>query len=235
MIDLLGNAIYNYHFENSMDPLTTWTSYTDKETLSCDYFFRKYNEMPIIEKKALDLSEGEVLDVGSGAGCHSLYLQKNKKIKVTSIDVSKKCVEVSKSLGLIHTINKSFFNHNNFKYDTILFLMNGVGICGTVNRLKLLLDHSISLLKENGQILLDSSDLIYLFDKDKDGGVWVRGDKYYGELSYSLNYRNQEENFPWLFIGYEKLKEITKKSNLKCEKIIDGQNYDYLARITKEY
>ena len=220
MIDLLGNAIYNYHFENSMDPLTTWTSYTDKETLSCDYFFRKYNEMPIIEKKALDLSEGEVLDVGSGAGCHSLYLQKNKKIKVTSIDVSKKCVEVSKSIGLKHTINKSFFNHNNFKYDTILFLMNGVGICGTINRLKLLLDHSISLLKENGQILLDSSDLIYLFDKDKDGGVWVRGDKYYGELSYSLNYRNQEE---------------TKKSNLKCEKIIDGQNYDYLARITKEY
>ena len=57
MIDLLGNAIYNYHFENSMDPLTTWTSYTDKETLSCDYFFRKYNEMPIIEKKEIALEK----------------------------------------------------------------------------------------------------------------------------------------------------------------------------------
>ena len=233
MIDLLGNAIHDYYLKKNNNPLITWTSLTDKETLDCKYFFRKYNEMPLIEKKALDLSKGKILDVGCGAGCHSLYLQDFKKENVTSIDISKKCIEVSKLLGLKKTINQSFFKHKNDKYDTILFLMNGAGICGTLDRLELLLNHSAKLLNDNGQLLIDSSDLIYLFDKDSDGGVWVRGDKYYGELKYYLSYENQEENFPWLYVDYEKLEEIAFKNKLHCEKMISGENYDYLAKITK--
>ena len=114
MIDLLGNAIYNYHLKKNNHPLITWTSYTDKEALDCKYFFRKYDEMPLIEKKALDLSKGKTLDVGCGAGCHSLYLQDFKKLNITSIDISKKCIEVSKLLGLKNTINQSFFKHKNY-------------------------------------------------------------------------------------------------------------------------
>lgn len=235
MIDLLGNAIYNYHLKKNNHPLITWTSYTDKEALDCKYFFRKYDEMPLIEKKALDLSKGKTLDVGCGAGCHSLYLQDFKKLNITSIDISKKCIEVSKLLGLKNTINQSFFKHKNYKYDTILFLMNGAGICKTLDRLELLLNHSSKLLNEDGQILVDSSDLIYLFDKDLDGGVWVRGDKYYGEITYSLSYGKQVEKFPWLYVDYEKLEEVALKTNFRCEKIVNGKNYDYLAKLTKVY
>ena len=233
MIDVLGNAIYDYYFKKNKNPLITWTSYTKKEMLDCKYFFRKYDQMPLIEKTALDLSKGKILDVGCGAGCHSLYLQDFKKQNITSIDISKKCIEVSKVLGLKKTINQSFFKHKNNKYDTILFLMNGAGICGTLDRLELLLNHSAKLLNDSGQLLIDSSDLIYLFDKDSDGGVWVSGDKYYGELEYYLSYENQEENFPWLYVDYKKLEEIAFKNKLQCEKIISGENYDYLAKITK--
>ena len=234
MSDLLGKALYNY-YKKINKPLVTWTSYTEKDTLECEYFFRKYKDMPKIEQKALDLAKGKILDVGSGAGCHSLYLQNIKNYSVTSIDISKKSIEVSKLLGLKNTINQSFFDHNNCKYDSILFLMNGAGICGTLDRLKLLLNHSSKLLNNDGQILIDSSDLIYLFDKDSDGGIWVRGDKYYGELNYSISYENKIEKFPWLYVDYNKLEEIALKANLNCEKIINGENYDYLAKLTKVY
>jgi len=235
MIDLIDTAIYNYHIKKINEPLITWTSYTYKDSLDCKYFFRKYNEMPIIEQKALKLAKGKILDVGSGAGCHSLYLQNIKKYSVTSIDISKKSIEVSKLLGLKKTINQSFFYHKNHSYDTILFLMNCAGICGTLDRLELLLNHSLKLLNNDGCILIDSSDLIYLFDKDLDGGVWVRGDKYYGELIYNLSYYDQVESFPWLYVDYKKLEEVASKVNLRCEKIINGKNYDYLAKLTREH
>ena len=235
MIDLLGNAIYNYHVNKVDSPLITWTSYTGKDSLDCKYFFRKYNEMPLIEQKALHLAKGKILDVGCGAGCHSLYLQNVRKQSVTSIDISKKAIEVSKLLGLKNTINKSFFDHISNTYDTILFLMNGAGICGTLDKLELLLHHSLKLLNKNGQILIDSSDLIYLFNKDIDGGVWVRGDKYYGELIYNLSYRTQVESFPWLYVDYKKLREIAVKINFKCEKIANGENHNYLAKLTRVF
>ena len=113
--------------------------------------------------------------------------------------------------------------------------MNGAGICKTLDRLELLLNHSSKLLNEDGQILVDSSDLIYLFDRDLDGGVWVRGDKYYGELTYSLSYGKQVEKFPWLYVDYEKLEEVALKTNFRCEKIVNGENHDYLAKLTKVY
>ena len=235
MKDLLGHALYNYHVKNINEPLVTWTSYTEKDPIDCKYFFRKYSEMPRIEQKALNMANGKILDVGSGAGCHSLYLQNIKNKLVTSIDISEKSIEVSKLLGLKNSINQSFFDYSGSNYDSILFLMNGAGICGTLDRLGDLLNHSHKLLNKNGQILIDSSDLIYLFDRNDDGTVWVRGDKYYGELTYSISYCNQSESFPWLYIGYKKLEEVALRNNFNCEKIINGENHDYLAKLTKVY
>ena len=127
--------------------------------------------MPKIEQKALQLSKGNILDVGCGAGSHSLYLQNIKKLNVTAIDTSVGAIEICKEQGITNANVANFYEHSG-KYDTILLLMNGSGIVGTLNNFNSFFKHLKSLLAINGQVLIDSSDLIYLFENE-DGEYWV--------------------------------------------------------------
>jgi hypothetical protein len=92
-------------------------------------------------------------------------------------------------------------------------------------------------LAENGQILIDSSDIIYMFDdddsEDSDGGKWISGDKYYGELEFTITYKGEKEApFPWLYMDYNTLQNAAVANGLKCELVLEGEHYDYLARLT---
>ena len=87
MKDLFGKAILDFQTNNSPEDLITETNISEADEMSVDYLFRSFNEMPKLEKKALQLCKGKVLDVGCGAGSHSLYLQK-KGFQVTAIDIS---------------------------------------------------------------------------------------------------------------------------------------------------
>jgi len=73
MKDLFGQAILDYQTNHSPEDLYTETSISELDVMPIDYLFRKYDDMPILEQKALDLSKGKILDVGCGAGSHSLY------------------------------------------------------------------------------------------------------------------------------------------------------------------
>jgi len=186
--------------------------------------------MPKIEKKALKMCKGKVLDIGCGAGSHGLYIQNNMKMSVIGIDDSKRAVEVSKERGLKKVVLKSIWDYKAEGFDTILLLMNGMGIAKSIDNLSPFLLHLKKKLNHGGQILVDSSDLIYLFDEE-DIALWEKDKLYYGEVDYGISFENNTESFPWLYIGFEKLEKIAKKNNLKCELIIKGDNYDYLAKI----
>jgi hypothetical protein len=111
--------------------------------------------------------------------------------------------------------------------------MNGIGLAGQLNELDRLLMHLKELLKPGGQILLDSSDIIYMFDKDDDGGYWVPDNgKYYGEVQFTLKYKGlKSDPFYWLYLDYNRLEQVAGQQNLSCKLVCEGTHYDYLARL----
>ena len=234
MKDLFGQAIYDYHFNNSPENLYTETSISEEDEMEVSYLFREFNEMPIIEQKAITLSKGKILDIGCGAGSHSLELQNKLQLDVTAIDISKKAIATCIARGIKQTEVCGILDLNeNTQYDTILLLMNGTGIFGTIKQIPIYLNKLKRLLLPNGQILIDSSDIIYMFDEDEDGGKWIPGTNYYGELTFKIKYKNEaEEEFPWLYLDYNTLQNAAIANGFKCELVLEGEHYDYLAKLT---
>ena len=233
--DIFGEALWDHFNHPKSKELITWTDLTEEDAVPLNYFFRDFSEMPKLEQHALELTKGRTLDIGCGSGCHSLYLQNEKKIDVTGIDNSAGAIKTAKKRGVKNLIESSIFDCEVAYFDTLLLLMNGPGVCGTLDKLEELLIKIKSLLSENGQILLDSSDLIYLFDETHEGEKIVSGDQYYGELNYGIRFEGQTENFSWLYVDFENLSHFAKKAGLKSELILEGENWDYLARLTREY
>lgn len=233
MKDLFGKAILDFQTNNSPEDLITETSISEEDEMSVAYLFRSYDEMPELEQKALQLVKGKTLDVGCGAESHSLYLQNERNIEVTSIDISENAIKASTLRGLKNAKVQDILKLENEKFDTILLLMNGTGIFGTLKETPKYLQKLKSLLNPNGQILIDSSDIIYMFDDDEDGGKWIPSDGYYGELTFKISYKKQtEEEFPWLYLDYNTLQNAAFANGLHCELIREGEHFDYLAKLS---
>jgi len=233
MKDLFGKAILDYQTGNAPENLITETSISEEDEMDVSYLFRDYSTMPELEQKALQLAKGKVLDVGCGAGSHSLYLQNERGLDVTAIDISANAIEACKLRGIKNTIAGDVMEHEQ-TYDTILLLMNGAGMCGKLKRISGFLYKLKSLLNPGGQILLDSSDIIYMFDEDDDGGKWIPTDiDYYGEVIFNVTYKGEQEKpFNWMYIDYNTLQNAAHGNKLQCELILEGKHYDYLARLS---
>jgi SAM-dependent methyltransferase len=232
-MDPIGQAIHNYYFDNDKEFLDVDSNYTENEEIDPARFFRKFNEMPDLEKTALNLCQGRVLDVGAGAGSHALELQA-RGFLVTALDKSELAVGVMLHRGVSNVIHEDICRFKSDNFDSILLLMNGAGIAGTIQGLKELISHLKSLLAQGGQILLDSTDISYLFEEE-DGSVWVdlaSGD-YYGEMTYTVTYKkNITATFPWLFIDFETLSDIAAACGFSCELVGEGADNDFLARLS---
>jgi len=232
MTDILGTALLDYYHGNYTEDIFAETNISEEDVLPLPYFFRSYSEMPKLERNALKLSKGKVLDVGSGAGCHALYLQK-KGLEVLAIDTSEGAVEVCKLRGVSEVKNIDLLRLENQKFDTILMLMNGTGIFQKLEYISVYLQHLKSLLETNGQILIDSSDLQYMYDRSEEGGIWIPGDRYYGELEYIMKYKGVEsDSFDWLYLDENIFESACLNEGLQFEIISRGDNFDYLVRIT---
>ncbi len=232
MKDLFGQALLDFHNGNYTENLITSTNISDEDELPLPYLFRSFMDMPKLEQKALQLAHGKTLDVGCGAGSHSLYLQE-KGIEVKAIDVSKGAVEVAKMRGVTHVELKNILDETE-AFDTILLLMNGTGIFQELTQVSKYLTHIKSLLSANGQLLVDSSDINYMYEDD-DGGFWQDlHANYYGELDFYMSYKGEEEvPMKWLYLDFDTLKMACETVGLHCELVMDGEHYDYLARVYK--
>ena len=232
MKDLFGQALLDYQNGNYTEDLITSTSISEEDILPIPYLFRSYSDMPKLEQKAVDLAHGNVLDVGCGAGNHSLYSQE-KGMEVKAIDISKGAIEVCRQRGISNAEVKNILDETE-TFDTILLLMNGTGVFEDLASVPRYLTHLKQLLKPNGQILVDSSDIKYMY-QDDDGSYWIDAHaNYYGELEYYVRYKNVDETpFKMLYLDFEALKSACKTVGLQCELVIEGEHYDYLARITQ--
>lgn len=232
MKDLFGQALLDYQTNHAPENILTETNISEEDEMDVAYLFRSFKEMPKLEQKALQLSKGKILDVGCGAGSHALYLQE-KGLDVTAIDISEKAIEACKLRGIKKANVWDVLNYSGEKFDTLLLLMNGTGIFGKLNQISKYLTHLKSLLNEGGQILIDSSDLIYMYDQDEDGSYEVPATGYYGELTFTISYKGQtEEPFDWLYLDYNTLQNACHAHGMNCELIEEGEHFDYLARLT---
>ena len=232
--DIFGNAVKAYFLQGKEEEITVHSPDFDDDVIPVPYLFRSYEEMPVLEQTALDKCSGRVLDVGCGAGSHALYLQEKRKLEVTAIDTSAGAIEVCRLRGIKDARKTAFQDLSKEKYDTVILLMNGTGIVGRLNKLDDFFQKLKQLLNPEGQVLIDSSDLSYLFDPDEDGGIWVdAANGYYGELQYTLTYGGESsETFEWLYLDYNSLYLAASKNGFGCELIKEGEHYDYLAKLT---
>lgn len=228
--DLFGIALLDYHNGKYTEDIITWTSISDEDILPLPYLFRDFNEMPKLEQEALKLASGKILDVGCGSGSHSLWLQQ-KGLNVKGIDISEGAVEVAINRGVKNVELKSLLKESE-TFDTILLLMNGTGIFKELYQVFNHLNHLKSLLNTGGKILVDSSDISYMYHDD-NGGKWIELNKnYYGELDYFIRYKDEEElPMKWLYLDYDTLNNASNMVGLKCTKIMDGDHFDYLAQL----
>lgn len=233
MKDLFGKALLDYQNGNYSEDIMTSTHISDEDALPLPYLFRSFKDMPKLEQKALKLCKGSVLDVGCGSGSHSLYLQENG-FDVKAIDISKGAIEVSKKRGILKADVLNILDERD-TFDTILLLMNGTGIFQELTQVSKYLSHLKTLLKAGGQILIDSSDIKYMYE-DEDGGYWMDMNAgYYGELDYFLSYKSEKEApMKWLYLDFETLKLACETIGLQCELVLDGEHFDYLARLIFE-
>lgn len=233
MKDLMGRAIWDYFHNENPEDLQTETSISELDELPVEYLFRDFEEMNKIEKKALKLSQGKVLDIGAGAGSHSLYLQNERNLDVTALDNSPKSIEVCQLRGIQKVVAQNMLEFSEETFDTILLLMNGTGIFQSLNVIDIYLQKLHSLLNKNGQILIDSTDILYMFDTDEDGGVLIPANGYYGELDYIVHYKGESEDpIKWLYLDYNTLQNAAANNGFKIEIVLQDED-SYLAKLRK--
>ena len=228
--DPMGAAIADYFAKGRAAKLRVFSSQFDEDEIPAEQLFRTFDEMPLLEQKALELAQGKILDCGAGSGCHALALQDMGK-DVEAIDISPLSVDVMQKRGVRQAYQINLFDENYLKkFDTILMLMNGSGIIGKLENMGTFFAKMKQLLNPGGCIYMDSSDLHYLFE-DEDGSFLVDlAAGYYGEIDFRMQYKQVKgEPFDWLYVDFQTLAYYASENGFKAELVMEGEHYDYLA------
>jgi SAM-dependent methyltransferase len=183
-------------------------------------------EMPELEWIALQQCRGKILDIGAGAGSHALALQQLGQ-DVTALEISPLASEVIKARGVKKVLCEDVFRlAARKKYDTLLLMMNGIGLTGTLSGLRDFLRRSRSLLRPGGSLIFDSCDIAYLY-----GRIPPPPPGYYGELLYRYEYRRQfSDPFNWLFIDRKTLAGITAAEGWQMELLYEDGRDQFLVK-----
>lgn len=225
-MDVFGAALSDQFLLGETEVLWLHNSYGLPEEMPLDIFFRTEEEMPEMELMAIDLCRGKILDIGAGAGSHALLLQDQNK-EVSALDISPAAVKIMQQRGVKNAIGGDINTYGAEQYDTLLLLMNGIGITGSLEGFKNFLNHARTLLKPDGQLIFDSSDIAYLFEA-ADRPV----NQYYGQVAYQYEYQGQKGNwFNWLYLDPETLTATANACGWSCEIILDDGEDQYLARL----
>lgn len=231
--DPMGAAISDYFNHHRADRLRVFSSQFEEDEIPVKELFRTMQTMPLLERTALQMATGSILDAGAGSGCHALALQEMGK-EVCAIDISPLSVDVMKKRGIKDSRLANLFDETfDETFDTILMLMNGSGIIGKLTNMPAFFQRMKRILRPGGCILMDSSDLRYLFEEE-DGSIVIdlAGD-YYGEVDFRMQYKNVKgETFDWLYVDFQTLSLYASEYGFEAELVKEGKHYDYLAKLT---
>ncbi len=228
--DPIGKAIQEYADLRQPHDILVHSEICEDDIIPTEILFRKEVDLPELELEAINCCQGKILDVGAGAGAHATILEERGH-EVHCIEISKGAVDYMSEIGL-NARHIDFFDLKDEKYDTILMMMNGLGVAGSLKNLENTLTHAKSLLNEGGKILCDSSDIQFLYTDD-DGAMWVDlNSDYYGNFKFQMSYRKERGPwFDWLYVDFDNLFKAAKNVGLKASKIATQEDH-YLAEIT---
>lgn len=225
MSDVFGKALYDHFKKVKGSRLFIHNKYGPKEEMPLDVYFRTEIEMPELELIALGKCYGKILDIGAGAGSHALFLQ-DLGTDVTAIDISCGAVQIMTERGVAQVFEQDIFTYSYQKFDTLLLLMNGIGLCGNIQQLRVFLQHTKTLLNPGGQLLFDSSDIAYLYEGELPAGG------YYGELWYQYGYKGQKTDwFQWLYIDQDTLIAVAHEEGWAIDIVYEDDMDQYLAKL----
>lgn len=227
-MDVFGKVLKDHYLGRQKGKLWLHNSYGSPENMPVDIFYRNKLELSELESLAIDLCEGKTLDIGAGVGSHALILQ-NKGIDVSAIEISESACDLMRRRGVKKVINADVFQFDLEQFDTIIMMMNGIGLCGDLEGLKNFLEYLRKLLAPGGQVIFDSSDIAYLY-KDDD----FISSNYYGEISYQYEYQSVKGNwFKWLYVDFQTLEQIANKIGWDCELLFEDDMDQYLVRMKR--
>lgn len=228
--DVYGKALADYYYQRTNDPLWVHSSYGTREEMPVDWFFRQPEDFPELEQYALSLCQGKVLDIGAGVGVHTLALQK-AGLDVMAIEQSAIASEIMRARGVQQLFFDSYQNYTGSAVDTILLLMNGIGLVGSLSELTDFLGWAKRRIKPGGQLLFDSSDVSYLFE-----GKAKPTDYYYGEVQFQYEYQEEYgEWFSWLYIDFNTLLKASRQTGWQVQRIYEDETQQYLVRLTQNH
>src|SRR5262245_32405390 len=180
------------------------------------------------------MCRGRLLDVGAGAGRHSLALQE-QGFSVCAVEVVPQCVEIMKRRGIkeVHCADVLTFQAEPF--DTVLCIMNGVTLAGSLAGLEPFLIHLLGLTKPDGQLLIDSTDLRELPELSDVVKSKTAAGEYFGEMRVQIEYKGvRGEPFNELYIHPELLAEISARAGWTCKVIFKELGIRYLAQLAPQ-
>ncbi|MCQ2288239.1 MAG: class I SAM-dependent methyltransferase [Muribaculaceae bacterium] len=231
--DPMGLAIAQFHEKGRASKLRLFSPMFYEDEFPVPTLFREFKDMPVLEQKAIESASGRILDVGAGAGCHTLELQR-RSAHVTAIDISPASVETMRKRGVAHALLQDFYEVED-QYDTVLMLMNGIGIVGTLDNMPRFFAQLDRILAPGGCVLFDSSDICYVFEGE-DGIIELPATPgYYGEIEYQMQYGSVKgDSFKWLYIDADTMAEAAQQHGYEFTIISHGEHYDYLGKLVKK-
>jgi SAM-dependent methyltransferase len=204
--------------------------------LPISLFFRAESGFTAMERTAMELCRGRILDIGSGAGSQSIVLQ-DKGYRVTAIDISPEAVTVAGQRGVADVLCTDMFSFKGGPFDTLLMMGHGIGMVETIEGLKRFLVHAPSILAVNGQLLVDSLDVRVTEDAENLAYQEAnrKAGRYIGEICMQFEFQDQKGPYcGWLHVDAETLREHAESTGWQCEVVHQGEHGDYLARLIRQ-
>lgn len=233
---LLGRALLDYHRGERDALLVVRSDIEPPAEVPAALFFREPDEFFDFEATAVHACRGRVLDVGAGAGIHSLVLQRRGH-DVTALDLLPGAARVMRERGVEDVRVGDVLELEAGPFDTLLVLLNGAGMAGSLTGLDRMLGSAARLLRPDGQMLLDSADpSVRMEPASIRDGLPRRADgRYLGEAQIQLEYRGHRgEPYPQLYVDPETLHRRAERTGWRTELMWRGGQGDYLARLERD-
>ncbi len=237
MEDAYGQEIYSYfQGKESVEIVERSDGYINFSS-GTRMYFSEYKDWDKNEKEAIKYAKDRVLDIGCGAGRHSLYLQK-RGLDVLGIDNSPLAVKVSKLRGLkrAKVIPITQINFRPDSFDAILMMGNNFGLFGSFRRAKWLLKKLYRMTSDDAVIIAQANDVYGTTAPEHL--EYHKQNRKLGRMSGQLRIRIRFKKFvgkwfDYLLVSKDEMKNILKDTGWEIKKFIDSKSSVYAAIIKK--
>ena len=236
--DAYGQEIWAYYKDReSFEIVERDDGYFSTTHAGSELYFSEYEDWSLHEKRAMEFVKGRVLDIGCGAGRHSLYLQK-KGFSVFGIDNSPLAIKVCKLRGMKKSRVMSI-DDVNFKarsFDTIIMMGNNYGLFGSFKKARRLFKRFHKVTSENALIIAETRDP---YKTDNPAHLeYQEFNRKRGRMSGQLRLRVRfgkyaTKWFDYLIVSREEMKDILVGTGWKVKEFIDSEDSSYIAIIEK--